>query len=172
MPLTRKEKEAWVTNLKSGLENASCAFIVSYKGLTVENMTEIRSKLREIEANFQVTRNRLTKLALDGTDFEELKDFFKGTTAVAYGDHPVEIAKVFNNFSKENEKLEIIGGAMGSEIMDVKGVKTLASLPSQDELRAKIISIIQTPARNLVGVTEAPAEQIARLTHQFNQKTA
>jgi large subunit ribosomal protein L10 len=172
MPLTREEKAAWVSNIKSGLENAHSAFVVSYKGLTVEDMTNLRSKFREANASFAVTRNKLTKLAIKGTDFEGLTDLFVGTTAVAYGDSPVEIAKIISNFAKENEKLEVIGGTMGAEIMDAKGVKTLASLPTQDELRAKIISIIQTPMRNLVGVTRAPAEKIARLTNSYSQKAA
>lgn len=172
MPMTRNTKEAWVKDLNTVLSETGAVFVTSYKGLSVAKVSELRAKFREVDASYKVTKNRLTRLALKGTDYEPLSDLFVGTTAVAWGENPVSIAKVIVEFAKENEKLEILGGAMGKEQFDVAGVKALASLPTVDEIRAKIISVIQTPARNMVGVLKAPSEQVARLVNSYSKKVA
>ena len=125
----------------------------------------------EAGANFKVVKNRLVKLALEGTDAAEIKDLFSGPTAIAFSDDPVAAPKVVANFAKEHEQLVILGGAMGATVLDPSGVKALAELPSLDELRAKIVGMIQTPATRIAGVLQAPGGQLARVMNAYATKS-
>jgi len=159
----RTQKEEQVLSLREIFENAALVVVTHYSGMTVSELGELRGKMREAGATFKVTKNRLTKLALAGTKFEGTTEMFSGPTAIAYSKDPVAAAKAAVNFSKTNDKLIVIGGAMGAENLDVNSLKALATLPSLDELRAKIVCMISTPATRIAGVLQAPAGQVARV---------
>ena len=126
--------------------------------------------MRDAGASFKVAKNRLVKLALVGTQYEVLADLFSGPTAIAYSTDPVAAAKVVDQFAKGNEKLTIVGGAMGDQVLDIAQVKALAQLPSLDEIRAQLAGLIKTPARNIAGVLQAPAGQLARVFSAYSEK--
>lgn len=161
--MDRTEKEDWVASLKHVFEESALVVVTHYSGLTVADMTDLRERMREADASFKVTKNRLTRLALEGTDFQELGSLFTGPTAIAYSGDPVAAAKVAVNFAKDNEKLVVLGGAFNGQMLDVDGVNTLAKLPSLDELRGRLVGMIQTPATRIAGVLQAPAGQVARV---------
>jgi len=159
----RTEKEQLVASLKDAFNETNIVVVTQYSGLTVAQMTDLRDRMRKAGAKFKVTKNRLTRLALEGTQFQGISDLFKGPTAMAYSADPVAAAKVAVEFSKQNEKLILVGGALGTQPLDAEGVKALATLPSLDELRAKLVGMISTPATRIAGVLQAPAGQIARV---------
>ncbi|MAF94241.1 MAG: 50S ribosomal protein L10 [Rhodospirillaceae bacterium] len=161
--MDRAEKETMVASLHQTFEDATIVVVTHYSGLTVAEMGELRDQMREAGAVFRVTKNRLTRRALEGTKYQPLNKMFTGPTAIAYSEDPVAAAKAAVNFSKTNDKLIVLGGAFGDEQLDVDAVKSLASLPSLDELRAKIVAMISTPARSIAGVLQAPAGQVARV---------
>jgi large subunit ribosomal protein L10 len=168
--MNRTEKKEWVGDVNSILGDAEIVIVAHYKGLTVAEMSALRNKVRASGAGFRVTKNRLTKLALAGTSYEPLKDMFKGPTAVAWSSDPVSAAKVIADFAKDNEKLVMLGGAFGKQMLDQAGIKQLASLPSLDELRSRIIAMINTPATRIAGVLQAPAGQLARVFGAYAAK--
>lgn len=139
-------------------------------GLTVAEVTTLRRQMREAGAGFKVTKNRLARRALEGTKFAKLAPLFKGPTAVAYSTDPVAAAKVAISYANANEKLTIVGGAMGDTLLDPNGVKALATLPSLNELRAKLIGMLQTPATRVAQVLRAPAGQLARVFGAYANK--
>ncbi len=168
--MDRSEKEELVASLHKTFDDASMVVVTHYSGLTVSEMGDLRDQMREAGASFKVTKNRLTRLALQGTKFENLNDMFTGPTAIAYSDDPVAPAKVCVNFAKKNDKLVVMGGAFGEEKLDIAGIKTMASLPSLDELRAKIVGMLSTPATRIAGVLQAPAGQLARVLSARGQQ--
>jgi len=159
----RAEKESMVASLHQTFEDVSIVVVTHYSGLTVAEMGELRDQMREAGAVFKVTKNRLTRRALEGTKYQSLEEMFTGPTAIAYSEDPVAAAKAAVNFSKTNNKLIVLGGALGDEQLDVNAVKSLASLPSLEELRAKIVGMISTPATRIAVVLQAPAGQVARV---------
>lgn len=159
--MNRNDKKDWISSLNSSLTSSESVVVASFKGLTVTEISDLRKRARDLDTSIKVTQNRLTKLALNGTNFEELAPLFKGSTLVAYSKDPISSAKVIFNFAKENDKVEILGGAMGKEILDVNGVKSVAMLPSLDEARAKICAVLTTPAGNLARVFKAYSEKEA-----------
>ena len=161
--MDRAQKKEWVSSLHQVFEGANSVIVTQYSGLTVAEITDLRNKMRAAGASFKVTKNRLTRLALAGTKHEGLSDLFVGPTAIAYSTDAVAAAKVCAEFGKSNEKLVLIGGSLDGEVLSVDGVKALASLPSLDELRAKILGMLQTPATRIAGVLQAPAGQVARV---------
>lgn len=161
--MDRSEKQELVSSLRGTFEGANIVVVTHYTGMTVADMGELRAQMRGAGARFKVTKNRLTRLALKGTPYELIDDLFTGPTAIAYATDPVAPAKVAVDFAKKNEKLVILGGAMGSTRLDAEGVKQLATLPSLDELRAKIVGMLNTPATRIAGVLQAPAGQVARV---------
>lgn len=161
--MDRSEKQEQVSSLRGTFEDTAIVVVTHYSGMTVADMGALRSQMRSAGASFKVTKNRLTRLALKGTPYEQIGDLFTGPTGIAYAKDPVAPAKVAVEFAKKNEKFVIIGGAMGSTKLDADGVKQLASLPSLDELRAKIVGMLNTPATRIAGVLQAPAGQIARV---------
>jgi len=165
----RTEKEEVVASLKQTFEDSEIVVVTHYSGLTVADMTDLRGRMREAGASFKVTKNRLTRLALQGTKFEDLSDLMSGPTALAYSTDPVAAAKIAVNYSKDNEKLVILGGVFNGQSLDVDGVNALAKLPSLDELRGKLVGMIQTPATRIVGVLQAPAGQVARVIGAYGQ---
>lgn len=163
MAMTRAAKEAWVSNAGGIFGESEIVLITHYQGLSVAEISDLRAQVREAGASFKVTKNRLAKRALRDTQYEPLSEMFQGPTAIAYGMDPVSAAKVIANFSKKNEKLQLVGGAFGTHMLDVAGIKQLATMPSLDELRGKIVALLNTPATRLAGVTQAPAGQLARV---------
>ncbi|MEM1020785.1 MAG: 50S ribosomal protein L10 [Pseudomonadota bacterium] len=161
--MDRVQKQELVAQLHDVFSSAGVVVVTHYKGLTVAEMTDLRTQVREVGGSFKVTKNRLTKLALKDTQMEGLSDLFSGTTAIAYAPDVVSVPKVLTKYVKDNEKLEILGGAMEGEILGVDGVKALSELPSLDELRGKIVGMLQTPASRMAQVTAAPAGQLARV---------
>jgi len=159
----RTEKKELVELLHSSFADTSLVVVTHYSGLTVAEMTDLRRKMIAAGASFKVTKNRLTRLALAGTKFEGLSDLFTGPTAIAFSSDPVAAARVTVDFAKGNEKLKILGGALGENLLGVDGVKALATLPSLDELRGKLIGLLQAPAGKIASILQAPAGQLARV---------
>ena len=170
--MDRTQKKEWVGSLQGTLGEVGLVVVAHYKGLTVAEMTDLRAKMRCAGARFKVTKNRLTKLALAGTEFENLADLFVGPTAIGVSADPVAAAKVVVDFAKTNDKLKILGGSLGSKRLDLDGVKALATLPSLDELRGRLIGMISTPATRIAGVLQAPAGQLARVLKAKADKDA
>lgn len=168
--MDRTEKEELVSQMHQVFEDSAIVVVAHYSGLTVAEMGELRTQVRDAGANFKVTKNRLTRLALDGTKFKGLEDLFTGPTAIAYSDDPVAAAKATVNFAKTNEKLVVLGGALGEDILDVNAVKSLATLPSLDEIRGKIVGLLNAPATKIAGVLQAPAGQLARVVDAHSKQ--
>jgi len=166
----RAEKREFVTSLNDVFKSTGSVVVAHYAGLTVANMTDLRSKMRAAGGTVKVAKNRLAVIALQGTESEGMKDLFKGQTLIAYADDPVAAPKVASEFAKANDKLVILGGAMGATTLDADGVKALATMPSLDELRAKIVGMIQTPATRIAAVVNAPAGNLARVVGAYARK--
>ena len=159
--MNREEKKQLLSDLNE-LFNASELVVVShYKGLTVAEVSELRNAIRKAGAGFRVTKNRIAKLALKGTKFEGLTELFNGPTAIAFANDPISACKACVEFAKTNEKLVVIGGAMGTGVLSIDEINRLASIPSMDELRAKLIGLLQAPAAQLARVTKAYSEKEA-----------
>lgn len=161
--MQRKQKEVVVETLHSTFGEAGSVVVAHQKGLTVAQITDLRGQMREAGAGFRVTKNRLAKRALESTPYENLTDLFSGPTTVAYSDDPVAAAKVAVKFAKDNDKFEVIGGGFAGQALSVDEVQALAALPPLDELRAKLVGMISTPATRIAAVTAAPAGQLARV---------
>lgn len=165
--MDRVQKEELVSSLNAIFGSANLVIVTRPVGLTVAESTDLRVRMRESGANFKVTKNRLTRLALKGTRFESLSDLFTGPTAIAFSEDPIAAAKVAVKFADGNDKLEIIGGGLFEETLDAAGIKTLATLPSLDELRGKIVGMLNTPATRIAGVLQAPGGQLARVVQAY-----
>lgn len=161
--MDRARKEELVTELNQSFAEAALVVVTQQTGLTVSESTELRTRMREAGAGYKVTKNRLAKLALAGTPYEPITDLFSGPTAIAYSADPVAAARVAVNFAKDNDKLTVVGGAMGDTLLDENAVKALASLPSLDELRGRLVGLLNAPATKVAGVLQAPAGQLARV---------
>jgi len=170
--MDRAQKTEAVAELNRTFNEVGVVVITRNLGMTVKQSTDLRNKAREAGASYKVAKNRLAKIALDGTDYSGLSDLLVGPTALATSTDPVAAAKVVVDFAKTNDKIEIVGGAMGSQLLDVEGVKALASLPSLDELRAKLVGLIVAPATKIATITQAPAAQIARVLSAYAEKEA
>lgn len=169
--MDRSAKEALVSQLHEAFQAAELVVVTRQTGLTVAESTSLRRQMREAGASFKVAKNRLARLALKGTKFEQLSDQLTGPTGIAYSTDPVAAAKVAVKFSKGNDKLAILGGAMATQTLDKAGVEALSSLPSLDELRGKIVGLLQAPATKVAGVLQAPAGQLARVFNAYAQKS-
>ncbi len=168
--MDRSQKEKLIGTLHDALTDTVCLVITHQSGLTVAEVTGLRRRMRDAGASFKVTKNRLARLALAGTKFERLSELFTGPTAIAYSRDPVAAAKVAVEFANSNDKLTIVGGALGDKQLDVEGVKALATMPSLDELRGKLLGMLQTPATRIAGVLQAPGGQLARVLAAYAKK--
>jgi len=166
----RAAKEKLVATLGGVFNDAGVIVVAHNNGLTVTEMNDLRGKMAEAGGSVKVAKNRLVKLALEGSDAEGIKDLFVGPTVLAYSQDPVTAPKIVSSFAKSNDNMVVLGGAMGTTILDVAGIKILADLPSLDELRAKLIAMIQTPATRIAGVVQAPAGQLARVMGAYASK--
>jgi len=170
--LDRTEKREFVAELAAVFAETSFVVVAQNKGMTVAEVTDLRRRMRAAGANYKVAKNRLASLALEGTRFDTIKPLLKGPTALAWARDPVAVAKTAVEFAKTNDKFVLIGGALGAQTLDADGVKALAELPSLDELRARLVGMISTPATRIAGVLQAPAGQLARVFGAYANKDA
>ena len=170
--MERAKKAEVVESLNGLFSDAGSVVVAHYTGLTVAEMSDLRARMRAAGASFKVAKNRLVVRALQGTAAEPIAHLFKGPTGIAFSKDPIAASKVAAAFAKENGKLVILGGVVGETALDVEGVKALAELPSLDELRGKIVGLIQAPATKIAGVVQAPAGQLARVVGAYSQKEA
>jgi large subunit ribosomal protein L10 len=170
--MDRAQKAESIETLKGVFADAGAVVVTHYMGLTVAEMTDLRGRLRSEGAKLKVVKNTLVHKALDGRTGEAGDALFKGPVAIAYGPDPVSAAKVSTQYAKENDKFSVIGAVMGEEVLDASAVSALATLPSLDQLRAKIIGLVQAPATKIAGVLQAPAAQLARVMQAYADKEA
>jgi large subunit ribosomal protein L10 len=172
LAVDRAEKRQLVTTLNEAFKATNTVVVAHYSGLTVAQMQTLRRQMKQAGATVKVAKNRLAKIALEGTDVASIAPLLKGPTLIAFSNDPVAAPKVANDFAKANEKFVILGGAMGAAALNVDGVKALAALPSLDELRAKLVGLIQAPATKIAQVLNAPATKVARVVQAYAKKDA
>ena len=163
--MDRNEKAELIKKLNSTFNDAGVVVVTHQSGLTVEESTDLRVKMREVGAKYQVAKNRIVKLALKDTKYENIIDLFSGPTAIAVSKDPVSAPKTIFKFAKENDKLSIIGGGLDGKTLSVDEVKQLASLPSLDELRGKLVGLIKSPSQKLASIAVAPANKLVNVLH-------
>ena len=168
--MERAEKKELVATFNEVAKTATVIVVAHNKGLTANQVVDLRNKMAKAGATIKVVKNRLAKIALNGTDAHGISDLFVGPTMVAYGADPVAAPKVFADFAKGNDKFVVLGGVLGKTTLDAQGVKALAELPSLDQLRGKLIGLIQAPATKIAGVVAAPAGQLARVIQAYATK--
>lgn len=168
--MERAEKREFVTELNEVFKASGSVVVARYAGITVAQMNDLRSKMRNAGGTVRVAKNRLAKIALQGTESEGMSDLFKGQTLIAYSVDPIVAPKIAMEFAKGNDKLVVLGGAMGATTLSADAVKSLATLPSLDELRAKLLGLIQAPATRIATVVSAPASQLARVFAAYAKK--
>lgn len=169
--MDRLQKKEAVSEYNDVFGSSKSVIVVHCQGLTVSQSTDLRARLREAGASFRVTKNRLAKLAVKGTSYETLDELFVGPTAIAYSDSDaVAPARIVYEFAKENDLVQIVGGGLGTNSLDKASVEALAKLPSRDELRGKLVGLLQTPAQRIATIAQAPASQIARVLSAYAEK--
>ena len=170
--MEKAKKAEVVEELNGVFSKAGSVVVAHYSGMTVAQMSDLRTRMRAAGASFRVSKNRLAVLALKGTPVEGISHLFKGPTGIAVSDDPIAASKVAVAYAKDNNKLVILGGSVGVTTLDVDGVKALASLPSLDELRGKIVGLLVAPATKIAGIVQAPAGQLARVIGAYSKKEA
>jgi large subunit ribosomal protein L10 len=166
----RAEKAELVASLNAVFKTTGSVVVSHNLGLTVAQVNDLRGRMAKAGATVKVAKNRLAKLALDGTPAKEMGDLFRGPTMVAYAADPVVAPKIATEFARQNDKFVVLGGTLGGSRLDAQGVKALADLPSLDELRARLVGMIQTPATRLAVVLQAPGSQLARVLKAYADK--
>ncbi len=170
--MEKAKKAEVVEDLNQVFANAGSVVVAHYSGMTVAQMGDLRARMREQGASFRVAKNRLAVRALKGTPIEGIAHLFKGPTGIAVSDDPVAASKVAAAYAKDNDKLVILGGSVGTTALDAEGVKALATLPSLDALRGTILGLLQAPATKIAAVVQAPAGQLARVIGAYSKKDA
>jgi len=170
--MDRSQKTEAVAELNATFNEVGVVVVTRNLGLTVAQSTDLRAKMRDAGATYKVAKNRLAKRAIVDTDYAGIDDLLTGPTALATSVDPVAAAKVAVEFAKTNEKLEIVGGSMGSQVLDAEGIKALASMPSLDELRAKLVGLVNAPATKIAQLATAPAAKLARVFGAYAAKDA
>lgn len=170
--MDRSQKAESVASLNAVFNQAGVVVVTRNLGLTVAQSTELRTKIREAGATYKVAKNRLAKLAIQDTDYVGIGDFLTGPTALASSEDPVAAAKAVVEFAKANDKIEIVGGSMGSQVLTPEGVKALASMPSLDQLRSTLIGLVQAPATKIAQLSTAPAAKLARVFGAYAKEAA
>ena len=168
--MNKQKKAEYIKDMSLQFDKSEAVIVAHYQGLTVSQLDELRAKMREHGIQFKITKNRITKLALEKTRCKDLSNLFSGPTAVALSQDAITSAKILTKFSNDNENLKILGGIMGNDILDVAGVKNVATLPSLDEARAKIVGILRSPAQKIASILLAPASKIAILALEKSKK--
>ena len=168
--MNKEQKKIYIAEMTANFENSEAVLVTHYQGLTVKQLDELRKQMREHGIQFKITKNRITKLALEKTKCKDLANLFTGPTAVALSKDAIFTAKILTKFSKENINLKILGGIMGKEILDVAAVANVATLPTLDEARAKIVGILRSSAQKIASILLAPASKIAILALEKSKK--
>jgi len=169
--MNKEQKKNYISTMKTQFENSDAVLVTHYQGLTMSQLDELRSKMREHGIKFQITKNRITKLALEKTKCKDLTNLFTGPTAVAFSSDAIISARILSKFSKENKNLKLLGGIMGNEVLNQAEVQNVANLPTLDEARAKIVRILATPASKFVSILLARSEKMSNLTPEISEKT-
>ena len=168
--MNRSDKTSYISSLKKDLESNNSMMVYHYEGLNVNQLDDLRDQMRQVGALLKVTKNRITKLALKDTSYSEAENLFSGPTGVALSKDPITLAKILVKFQKTNEKLKIVGGIMDSKLLAPADVAQIATLPTLDEARAKIVGILQAPQQKLLSILLAPGRKIANLAHAKSLK--
>ena len=168
--MTKERKQEYIKEMANHFDKSEAVIVAHYQGLTVSQLDELRSKMREHGIQFKITKNRITKLALQKSKCKDLSNLFNGPTAVALSKDAISSAKILTKFSKENKNLKILGGIMGKDILDVAGVAKVATLPTLDEARAKIVGILRASGQKIASILLAPASKIAILAFEKSKK--
>ena len=161
--MNKEQKKDYINNMESQFQNNEAILVTHYQGLTMSQLDELRAKMREHGIKFQITKNRITKIAIEKTKCKELSNLFTGATAVAFSDDAIISARILSKFAKDNESLKLIGGIMDNEILDQEGVQNVANLPTLDEARANIVGILNASASKLVSILLARSEKMSSL---------
>ena len=169
--INKNKKKNYIEEMKVFFNKTSSVFVTHYQGLTVKEIDRLSSEMRKHGILFKITKNRITKLALEGSKFKKLENLFSGPTAVAFSEDAITSAKILTNFPKSNPHLKIIGGIMEEEPLSVKDVEKIATLPTLNEARTKIVDILTTPAQKIMSILLAPGLKIAILAHIKSKKT-
>ena len=168
--MNKEKKQTYIKEMTAQFEKSEAVLVTHYQGLSVKQLDNLRKQMRKNGIQFKITKNRITKIALEKSRCKDLSNLFTGPTAVALSEDAISSAKILTKFSKENENLKILGGIMGKEILDVAAVANVATLPTLDEARAKIIGILSSPAQKIVSILLAPAIKIAILALEKSKK--
>ena len=169
--MNKDKKKTYIEEMKSFFKKNSSVFVTHYQGLSVKQIDELRSEMRKHGILFKITKNRITKLALEGSKFKKLENLFSGPTAIAFSEDAITSAKILTRFAKKNTNLKIIGGIMEEEPLSLEDVEKIATLPTLSEARAKIVSILTTPAQKIMSILLAPGSKIAILALAKSKKT-
>ena len=168
--MNKQQKQTYISEMTAQFENSEAVLVTHYQGLNVKQLDELRKQMRKHGIQFKITKNRITKLALKNSKCKDLINLFTGPTAIALSEDAITSAKILTKFSKENKNLKILGGIMGKEILDIAGVANVATLPTLDEARAKIVGILRSPAQKIASILLAPASKIAILALEKSKK--
>ena len=168
--MNKQQKQTYISEMTAQFENSEAVLVTHYQGLNVKQLDELRKQMRKHGIQFKITKNRITKLALKNSKCKDLINLFTGPTAIALSEDVITSAKILTKFSKENKNLKILGGIMGKEILDIAGVANVATLPTLDEARAKIVVILRSPAQKIASILLAPASKIAILALEKSKK--
>ena len=167
--MNKEQKQNYITEMSTQFENSKAVMVTHYQGLTMIQLDALRAKMREHKIIFKITKNRITKLALEKTKCKDLSNLFIGPTAVAFGEDAIMSARILSNFAKDNENLKLIGGIMDNEVLDQAGVQNVASLPTLNEARANIVGILNAPASKLVSILLAYSEKMSSLASENSE---
>ena len=169
--MNKNKKKTYIEEMKNFFSNTSSVFVTHYQGLTVKQIESLRAEMRKHGILFKITKNKITKLALEGSKFKKLENLFSGPTAVAFSEDAITSAKILTKFAKSNSNLKIIGGLMEDKPLSQEEVANIATLPTLNEARAKIVGILEAPAQKIISILLAPGSKIAILAHAKSKKT-
>jgi large subunit ribosomal protein L10 len=169
--MNKEQKKTYISEMTTQFENSESVLVTHYQGLTMPQLDELRAQMRDHGIQFKITKNRITKLALEKTKCKDLSNLFTGPTAVAFSSDAIMSARILSKFSKNNENLKLLGGIMGGEVLDQAGVQNVANLPTLNEARAKIVGILATPASKFVSILLARSVKMSNLSPEISEKT-
>jgi large subunit ribosomal protein L10 len=168
--MNKEQKKNYIANMTAQFENSEAVLVTHYQGLNMTQLDVLRSQMREHGIKFQITKNKITKLALEKTKCKDLSNLFTGPTAVAFSSDAIISARILSKFSKDNENLKLLGGIMGKDLLDQAAVQNVANLPTLDEARSKIASILATPASKFISILLARSEKMSNLSPEISEK--
>ena len=169
--MNKEQKKNYISEMETQFQNNESVLVTHYQGLTMTQLDELRAQMREHGIKFKITKNRITKLALEKTKCKDLSNLFTGATAVAFSDDAIISARILSKFAKDNNNLKLLGGIMGQEVLDQAAVENVANLPTLDEARAQIVGILATPASKFVSILLARSEKMSNLSSENSEKT-